>query len=148
MVSKAPHRTIAAAVIIDGWGRLLLQLRDDIPTIRYPGKLGLFGGHRQGDETPLECVVREVHEELTYYIPPGRFSFLATREDVDSEVIGGTMRADFFVVRDVPTHELAITEGTLVVAALREVGAIDHKLTPNARFALKAFLRLGRRKLF
>ena len=128
-------------MIVDRWGRLLLQVRDDIPTIPYPGKVGLFGGHSEGNETPLECVVREIREELTYFIPPTRFKFLATYEGADSEVIGGTMRADFFVVRDVPSDELAITEGRLFIVLPRELSTIDDKLIPTARFALGIFLR-------
>jgi 8-oxo-dGTP diphosphatase len=143
-VVKAPHREIAAAVIVDQWGRLLLQLRDDIPTILWPGKVGLFGGHREGDETPLECVVRELHEELSYSIPPRHFKYLTTLEGPDSEVIGGTVHADFYVVRDVPANELVVTEGALVIVSPREVNTIDHKLTPTARFALNAYLRQGR----
>ena len=46
-------REIAAAVVFDTSGRLLLQQRDDIPNILYPGKIGLFGGHREGEETFL-----------------------------------------------------------------------------------------------
>src|SRR4051794_19466903 len=70
MTSPAPKiREIAGAVIFDTSGRLLLQLRDNIPGILYPGKITLFGGHREGDETFLECVVREIHEELSFYIP-------------------------------------------------------------------------------
>jgi len=140
-VAKAPCRAIAAAVIVDKRGRLLLQKSDDVATILYPGKIGLFGGHREGDETALDCVVREIHEELSYFIPAERFKFLATREGADSEVIGGTMRADFFVVQDVPTETLIITEGTLFISSPRGVKEIDDKLTPTARFALGVFLR-------
>jgi len=54
------HRETSGAILIDSLGRFLFQLRDDIPEILYPGKIGLFGGHREGNETFLECVVREV----------------------------------------------------------------------------------------
>ena len=70
-------REAAAAILFDSLGHLLLQLRDNIPNIRYPGKIGLFGGHREGDESFLDCVVREVHEELSFYLPPERFRFIA-----------------------------------------------------------------------
>jgi 8-oxo-dGTP diphosphatase len=67
---------IAPTVIFDDLGRLLLQQRDDIPGILYPGAIGLFGGHREGEETFLACAVREIHEELSFYVPPERFDFL------------------------------------------------------------------------
>ena len=59
-------REAAAAILFDPSGRLLLQLRDNIPNILYPGMIGFFGGHREGNETFLECVVREIHEELSF----------------------------------------------------------------------------------
>jgi 8-oxo-dGTP diphosphatase len=62
-------RDFAVAILLDTSGHLLLQLRDNIPNILYPGKIGLFGGHREENENFLECIVREVHEELSYYIP-------------------------------------------------------------------------------
>ena len=67
------HREIAAAVVVDSAGKFLLQQRDNIPGILYPGKVGLFGGHREGSETFLECVARELHEELSYFIPQESF---------------------------------------------------------------------------
>jgi hypothetical protein len=52
------RREIDCAIIIDAQGRFLLQQRDDVPGILQP--VGLFGGHREGSETYLQCVVREV----------------------------------------------------------------------------------------
>lgn len=54
--SGALRRETASAVLIDTAGRLLLQHRDDIPGILYPGMVGLFGGHRKGNETFLARV--------------------------------------------------------------------------------------------
>ena len=44
--------------------RLLTILRDDISTIPYSNMWELPGGGREGEETPFECVQREVFEEL------------------------------------------------------------------------------------
>ncbi|WP_373456544.1 NUDIX domain-containing protein [Pseudomonas fluorescens] len=41
-------------------GRLILQQRDNIPGILHPGKVGLFGGHREGDESFVACIAREI----------------------------------------------------------------------------------------
>ena len=46
-------------------GRILTILRDDKPTIPYPNMWDLPGGGREGNETPFECVAREVYEELS-----------------------------------------------------------------------------------
>lgn len=44
--------------------QILTILRDDKPDIPYPNMWDLAGGGRENDETPFECVQREVSEEL------------------------------------------------------------------------------------
>ena len=44
--------------------RLIVIQRDDKPDINFPGLWDFAGGSREDDETPLECVTREVQEEL------------------------------------------------------------------------------------
>jgi 8-oxo-dGTP pyrophosphatase MutT (NUDIX family) len=46
-----------SAILISTEGHLLFQLRDNIPGISDPGKLGFFGGGRESDESFLDCVV-------------------------------------------------------------------------------------------
>ncbi len=48
--------------------KLLTILRDNIPTIPYPNMWELPGGGREGQETPFECVAREVYEELGIHL--------------------------------------------------------------------------------
>ncbi|AUT00608.1 NUDIX hydrolase [Nostoc sp. CENA543] len=49
--------------------KFLMQLRDDIPNIPYPGHWALFGGHIEPGETPAEAVQREILEEIAYKLP-------------------------------------------------------------------------------
>ena len=44
--------------------KLLTIVRDDISTIPWPNMWELPGGGREGEETPFECVQREIFEEL------------------------------------------------------------------------------------
>ena len=48
--------------------KLLTILRDDKPTIPWPNMWELPGGGREGEETPFECVQREVFEELGIHL--------------------------------------------------------------------------------
>ena len=43
---------------------LLTILRDDKASIPWPNMWELPGGGREEDESPFECVAREVYEEL------------------------------------------------------------------------------------
>lgn len=44
--------------------RLAVILRDARPGLIYAGHWDLPGGGREGSETPLQCALRECHEEL------------------------------------------------------------------------------------
>ena len=44
--------------------RVLMIQRDDKPGLRYAGLWDFPGGGREDNETPEECVIREVSEEL------------------------------------------------------------------------------------
>lgn len=134
------HREVAAALIIDTRGRFLLQQRDNVPGILFPGKIGLFGGHREGDETFLECAVREVHEEISCFIPAERFEHLASFRGPDPSIAGGTLWRELYLIRDVPVEHLRVTEGSLFVAEMKDVPALLPRLAPSAHDAISKFL--------
>lgn len=63
----APHRITgsgSAAFLVTPDGRYLMQLRDAVPGIWFPGHWGLFGGAVDDDESPLAAMHRELEEEL------------------------------------------------------------------------------------
>jgi 8-oxo-dGTP diphosphatase len=60
---------VVALAILERDGRFLMQLRDDIPSILYPGVWGLFGGHLEPGEVPEEGLKRELAEEIHYRAP-------------------------------------------------------------------------------
>lgn len=57
---------VCKALIIDRAGRYLMQLRDDIPTIAYPGHWCLFGGAVETGEDEQHGMRRELDEELGF----------------------------------------------------------------------------------
>ena len=48
--------------------KLLTILRDDKASIPWPNMWELPGGGREGNESPFECVEREVFEELGIHL--------------------------------------------------------------------------------
>ncbi|OUE19642.1 8-oxo-dGTP diphosphatase [Clavibacter michiganensis] len=95
-------------VLVDAAGRILLQLRDDIPTIPFPGMWAIPGGMLEPGETPLACIVREVVEELGARIEPAEVAHLMTR--TRSYGIEHTFTARL----DVAAEDIRLTEGQRV----------------------------------
>jgi len=128
----------SCAILIDSFDRFLFQRRDNNPGILYPGMIGLFGGHCEGNETFLECVVREVQEEISYFLPPERFVHLTNVNEIDPR--GATTHVEIFIASNVPADRLVITEGSLFTVKPQDVATVEPKFSPTARFAMKVFL--------
>ena len=139
-MSASRRREFACAILIDTFDRFLLQQRDDVPGVFQRGKIGLFGGHREGDETYLQCIVREIHEEVSYFLPPENFIRLTSYDGDDIDVAGGTVRGEFFVARGVPVERLIVTEGSLLIVKPNELFLVEHQLSPSGKIGMKAFL--------
>ena len=142
-MAVVPHREVACAILIDRDGRILLQRRDNDPNILYPGKIGLFGGHREVDETFLGCVVREVYEETGYLAPPERFQHLGSYVGPDSEVPGASVAGEYYVLRDVPADALVVTEGSLLIVERNDLIVRAPQFAPSATAAFGMLISKG-----
>jgi len=81
LTARAPLRAadaVAALLVLED-GRYVVQLRDALPNIFYPGHWGCFGGAVDPTESPLAALERELAEELEYTVPAAteftRFEF-------------------------------------------------------------------------
>jgi len=105
-----------ALAILEQEGRFLMQLRDDIPTILYPGVWGLFGGHLEAGESPEIGLKRELKEEINYEAPSLRY-FRSYNDDNLSRYL-------YHVPLTVALEKLVQTEGQdlalLPPAAIRQ----------------------------
>ncbi len=63
------ERVEVAIAILHTPDQFLMQLRDNVPGIMYPGYWGFFGGHIDPGETPEAAVKRELLEEINYAPP-------------------------------------------------------------------------------
>src|SRR4029079_19278704 len=97
------------------------------------------GGYREGTESFIECVVREVAEETSCHLSAGRFQHLFSLDCPDPERSEGRVKGEFFIAYDIPIDELTITEGKLLVVGPDDISKLQNELTPVTIMALDAF---------
>ena len=66
IAAPARGRSCAAALLVTGDGRYLMQHRDDLPSINFPDHWCCFGGAVEPGETAMAALRRELHEEIGY----------------------------------------------------------------------------------
>jgi 8-oxo-dGTP pyrophosphatase MutT (NUDIX family) len=131
----------SAAILVDRSGRFLLQRRDNRPEISQPGKVSFFGGARETGENAIDCIVREIAEEIGIKLPPRRFEHLVSLDVPDTVHIGWHVKGDYFVARNISARNLNVTEGSLLLVDHEAIGAMQNELTPITIEVLEHFLR-------
>ncbi|NJM58697.1 MAG: NUDIX domain-containing protein [Synechococcales cyanobacterium RU_4_20] len=140
----------AIAILYQGSGlsrRFLMQLRDDIPTIVYPGHWAFCGGHLDPGENADTAVVRELQEEIGY-VPPQLSLF---RRAIGPTQDGRQILRNFYAgALTVPVAALELNEGQelgLASVADIEQGYLfsqknqeDRPMPPQHREMLLAFI--------
>jgi 8-oxo-dGTP pyrophosphatase MutT (NUDIX family) len=115
---------VAALIMVED-GRYLMQLRDDIPRIFYPGHWGCFGGAVSPGEGKVEALRRELSEEL-------EFEAVTLDEfvtfDFDLTTLGQK--------KCYRTYYLAETTAAAAERFVLHEGAAMRLLAPNELFAL------------
>lgn len=92
-----------AIAIIHQKDKFLMQLRDDLPNILFPGHWGFFGGHIEPQENADIGIKRELQEEINH-IPKNITLFESTE---DERVIRHFYQAELTV----PIEQLQLNEG-------------------------------------
>jgi 8-oxo-dGTP pyrophosphatase MutT (NUDIX family) len=140
----APSDAVAAIIMVGE--RYLLQLRDPIPGIFYPGHWGFFGGAIEPGETEEEALRRELDEELGLVLASCQARRFAAFT-FDLSFAGGSVIRAFHEVILEPERlaALSLREGRakdLLTAA--EALAPDRRLAPYDSFALWLHAARGR----
>lgn len=101
--------SVSGVIIKNKEGEYLLQLRSkDAPTAS--NQWGIFGGHMEEKESPLETAQRELKEELNLNITQNRFTFLETIIFEDDEE--GVIEQHLFSLFLEPEEKIKLGEGS------------------------------------
>jgi 8-oxo-dGTP diphosphatase len=100
------EKTVAVGtslIILNPELKILLLLRDDKPEIKYPGMWDIPGGNLEGDETPTECIKREIEEEFGLTISD--YELFETNQFPDR------LEYTFWMQADLDIAAIRLTEG-------------------------------------
>jgi 8-oxo-dGTP pyrophosphatase MutT (NUDIX family) len=126
----------AAALLVLEDARYLLQLRDDIPQIWYPGHWGLFGGGVDPGEDAVAALRRELREELDLDMAQARH-FVRFEFDLTSMGLGRYFRAYYEVPVALAVFDrLTLREGTEMRALSGDEALALPLISPYDAFAL------------
>ena len=100
-------KTIAAIILENRNGELLLYKRDNKPGIPFPGYWDLIGGHVEDGETPEQALVREIKEELNIDFTNFVFfkEYLCTEKDAYPNV-----KYIYAGIIDIPIDKITLLE--------------------------------------
>ena len=147
LTSSMPLRAssaVAAIVVVDR-ERYLMQLRDDVPNIWYPGHWGLFGGAVDAGEDEIAALRRELREELELELQTAE---LFVRFDFDLTPMGLARytRAYYEVpIGGEVCERLVLHEGAEMRALSGDDALSLPRLSPYDSFAL--FMHHHRRRI-
>src|SRR5712692_10830412 len=77
-MNSTPSRVTVGVILVNAAGQVLMQLRDDKPSIADPGCWAVPGGGQDPGESLEEAARREILEETTYKV--GELAHVLTRD--------------------------------------------------------------------
>lgn len=137
MTGSNPKKFWAGGFLYNSATRYILLHKRDGNTKINPNKWAFFGGLNEGDETPTQCFVREVYEELNLALAEKDVMPLCDYLNIELS----TYRYVFYVESNVSKDKLTLSEGAgFDWIPIQNIGAYD--LTEKTRLDLDTFLRL------
>lgn len=116
--------------------KLIFQLRDDIPTIRDPGKVSVFGGHGEPEDVgAIATGIRELQEEIGVTFLPEDFEYLASFNAAPSLDYPNVF---VYLIKNVNPY-VTVYEGKGPVIISKEDDLTQINLAPLARLLINLY---------
>ena len=93
----------ASIIFVNDKKQILLFLRDNLPNLPYPNMWDIPGGHVEKFESPEQCIIREMKEEINLILDD--FELFSEIEFEDR------IEYTFWAKADFVADELELTEG-------------------------------------
>lgn len=120
---------------------LLVYKRDEKENIPFPGMLDSPGGGREGNETPEDCVLRELQEEFGLYLDPSRLVFCETYTSVPSGRVGHFFDAE---ITEDEVHNISFGSEGVYWQMMPIQQYLQHpKAVPHLQQRLQKFVETG-----
>lgn len=122
-VAKDEYAYAVAGVVIKQGDKLVLQHRDDIPTIENPGTYSPWGGKIEDGEEPLQAAIRELNEETGVVVQESDLRLLSHHDEITNrpELRGKKIEAFIYIVELSEGTEVKCFEGQgIAVISTRE----------------------------
>jgi len=125
----------AGALVLTTTGEIIVQHRDDIPSIHWPDSLSVFGGGVEGDEAYEEALIREMKEELDIELADYQYEFYKTYEQRVGIHEGSSKDIDchIFLIYDVSPDDITVLEGQGYKILNRDTDISQIKASPVMR---------------
>lgn len=99
-------KTGTSILFVNGKNQVLLLLRDNLPHIKYPNMWDIPGGNVEQDETPEECIVREMKEELELH--------LSDFQLFEQRIFSDRVEHTFWKLMDIDISDIVLHEGQML----------------------------------
>lgn len=138
--SNETIKKVANVLVSDPQGNLILQHRDNKPTINNPGMITGFGGAVESGETVRQAAARELREETNLEFSEDDLRFLT--DIYQPSVNDGQPRwVSYFVLPDKPITHLEVYEGQGHYSLSPNQNLNDINLSDTVKHAIETYRR-------
>ena len=127
-------RRYSGVVLRNLEGRVFLQQRDNKAGIVNPGRVTLFGGVQEKNESAVDCAIRELAEELCIEVATSELEFLGCVDKLETD--GSTTRCSIYLMERADPERFSLREGKAIVEGSADTLSTAENVSAVCRLSL------------